>query len=215
MPNIELLIFDFDGTLVDSKYDIAKSVNLTLEELGLPLRESEEIFSFVGNGIKQLLRCSVGQDNDTGYEEALRSFRRHYLSHCIDTTRLYPGITQIFNQFKGRPKAIATNKSKEYTLKIVEGLGIQDEFVVIEGPANITDLKPAPSMLLRILEILSTPKDRTVLIGDSTNDVQAAQAAGIRSCAVGYGYGNREKILKLEPDYFCETPYEIPTKLSV
>ena len=89
---LELLIFDFDGTLIDSKDDIATSVNLTLGDLGLPLRLPEEIFSFVGDGVKRLLRLSVGEENLALYEKALRIFRRHYLSHCLDTTRCYPGM---------------------------------------------------------------------------------------------------------------------------
>ena len=89
---IELLIFDLDGTLIESKWDIAASVNLTLVELGLPQRSLEEIFGFVGDGVKKLLRLSVGEDQRVSFEEALRVFRGHYLAHCLDRTKFYPGI---------------------------------------------------------------------------------------------------------------------------
>ena len=118
----ELLMFDFDGTLIDSKVDIAISVNLTLRDLGLPQRSQEEIFSFVGDGVKRLLRLSVGEENVGQYEEALRNFRLHYLAHCLDHTRFYPGIGNVLQHFKSVKKAVVTNKSLEYTLRIIEGL---------------------------------------------------------------------------------------------
>lgn len=205
----ELLIFDFDGTLIDSKHDIATSVNLTLGDLGLPIRLPEEIFSFVGDGVKHLLRLSVGNDNIPLYEQALRIFRRHYLSHCLDTTRFYPGMDRVIEALPRVKKAIATNKAMEYTLAIVKGLGFQEHFAAIESPNDSSELKPSPRMLLRILSNLEISPECTVLIGDSTNDVQAAKAAGIRSCAVGYGYGDREKVTALAPDFYCEEPEEL------
>ena len=89
---VDLLIFDLDGTLIESKWDIADSVNLTLAELGLPQRALEEIFGFVGDGVKKLLRLSEGEENHVSFEDALRVFRRHYLSHCLDRTKFYPGL---------------------------------------------------------------------------------------------------------------------------
>ena len=208
--SIRLVIFDFDGTLIDSKYDIATSVNLTLEALELPTRTPEEIFTFVGDGIKRLLRLSVGEANEARYEEALRIFRLHYLAHATDTTQLYPGLDRLFGRTGDtHMKALATNKSLEYTAKIVEGLRIGKQFSAIEGPRDSADLKPAPDMVLRILEQLAIPPEAALLVGDSTNDVQAAQAAGVHSCAVGYGYGHREKVLALRPDYYCEKPSDL------
>lgn len=206
---VDLLIFDFDGTLIDSKYDIAASVNLTLKDLKLPVRSEEEIFTFVGDGVKRLLRLSVGEANLTRYEDALRIFREHYLAHCLDTTKFYPGMDRVFQHFLTLSKALATNKSLEYTMRIVEGLGAKQYFQVIESPQNSSDLKPDPSMILRILSALDIAPERAVLVGDSTNDVRAAQAAGVKACAVGYGYGNREKIAALCPDYFCEKPEDL------
>lgn len=207
--NLDVLIFDFDGTLIDSKHDIATAVNLTLRDLGLPVRSPEEIFSFVGDGVKRLLRLSVGEENLEIYDRALKVFREHYLTHCLDTTRLYPGIEQVIGHFADRHKAIATNKSREYTLRIVEGLGIDKHFPSIESPAGSSELKPEPAMLLRILSALDVPPTRAVLIGDSTNDVRAAQAAGMKACAVGYGYGNPEKVSALTPDFFCPRPIDL------
>ena len=207
---VRLVIFDFDGTLIDSKHDIATSVNLTLSDLALPTRAPEEIFTFVGDGVKRLLRSAVGEENDARYEESLRIFRRHYLSHCLDTTQLYPGLERLFDhRTETTLKALATNKSLEYTLRIVEGLKVQEQFASIEGPLDQTDLKPDPGMVLRTLDKLAVHPEEALFVGDSTNDVRAAQAAGISSCAIGYGYGTREKVLALQPDYYCESPNDL------
>src|SRR5580765_4080627 len=113
--SVELLIFDLDGTLIESKWDIAASVNLTLAELGLPQRPIEEIFGFVGDGVKQLLRLSVGEGGRGTFDEALRAFRAHYLAHCLDRTTFYPGVAQALIHFEQKRKAVATNKAIEYT----------------------------------------------------------------------------------------------------
>ena len=206
---VELLMFDFDGTLIDSKVDIATSVNLTLRDLGLPQKAHEEIFSFVGDGVKRLLRLSVGEENLETYEEALRIFREHYLTHCMDTTQFYPGILDVLHHFDGVHKAVVTNKSLEYTRRIVDGLKANDFFVAIESPEDSSELKPDPGMLLKVLDKLAVSPTQTMMIGDSTNDVRAAKAAGVKACAVGYGYGHREKVIALAPDFYCENPKDL------
>ena len=205
---VDLLIFDLDGTLIESKWDIAKSVNLTLDELGLPLRTEEEIFSFVGDGVKRLLRLSVGDDRLDRYQEALRIFRGHYLSHCLDCTTFYPGVEAVLAHFAGKHKAVATNKSLEYTSKILAGLG-PHHFAYVVGGDNGYGLKPEPGMLVHILEKLDVRPERAVLVGDSTNDINGGHNAGIKVCAVGYGMGNREKMLACRPDWFIEKPEEL------
>ncbi len=205
---VELLIFDLDGTLIDSKWDIATSVNLTLGDLGLPLRTQEEIFSFVGDGIKRLLRLSVGEDNRSAYEEALKVFRGHYLTHCLDRTRFYPGIETVLTHFAEKHKAVATNKSIEYTRVILDGLGSR-HFACMVGGDDGFGLKPEPEMLLNIMKQLNVDTERTVLIGDSTNDINGGHRAGIRVCAVGYGMGDRDKMAACKPDWFVEHPEEL------
>ncbi len=205
---VDLLIFDLDGTLIESKWDIAHSVNLTLEELGLSRRPQEEIFGFVGDGVKRLLRLAVGEENQVKYEEALRVFRGHYLAHCLDRTRFYPGVETVLTHFADKHKAVATNKSMEYTKVILDGLG-NHHFAYIIGGDDGYGLKPEPGMLLKIMEALRVPRERTVLIGDSTNDINGGHNAGIRVCAVGYGMGNREKMVACRPDWFIERPEEL------
>ena len=205
---VDLLIFDLDGTLIESKWDIAESVNLTLAELGLPQRDLEEIFGFVGDGVKKLLRLSVGEESHVRFDDALRVFRRHYLAHCLDRTKFYPGVERTLVHFAGKQKAVATNKSIEYTQVILKGLG-SHHFQCVVGGDNGFGLKPEPGMLLHVLERLKVPKERTVLVGDSTNDINGGHNAGIRVCAVGYGMGNREKMTACQPEWFIERPEEL------
>ena len=208
MQAVDLLIFDLDGTLIESKWDIAASVNLTLAELKLAERSQDEIFGFVGDGIKRLLRLAVGEDNQERYEQALTVFRGHYLSHCLDHTKYYPGIETVLDHFAGKHKAVATNKSLEYTTKILQGLGAH-HFAYIVGGDDGYGLKPDPRMLINIMDKLNVAKDRAVLIGDSTNDINGGHNAGIKVCAVGYGMGNREKMAACKPDWFIEKPEEL------
>jgi phosphoglycolate phosphatase len=206
--SIDLLIFDLDGTLIESKWDIAASVNFTLEELGLPQRPLEEIFGFVGDGVKKLLRLAVGDNTRVSFEDALRVFRRHYLAHCLDRTVFYPGVEKALSHFAQKRKAVATNKSIEYTTVILEGLG-PHHFDFVVGGDNGFGLKPEPGMLLHIMERLNVLPARTVLVGDSTNDINGGHNAGIRVCAVGYGMGNRGKMAACQPDWFIERPEEL------
>ena len=205
---VDLLIFDLDGTLIESKWDIAHAVNFTLKELGLPERPLEEIFGFVGDGVKRLLRLAVGEGNQEKFEEALKVFRGHYLEHCLDRTTLYPGIEPMLEHFAHKQKVIATNKSIEYTRVILNGLGPQ-HFMYMVGGDNGFGLKPEPGMLLHIISKMGVPKDRTVLVGDSTNDINGGHNAGIRVCAVGYGMGNRQKMEACQPDWFIEKPEQL------
>lgn len=206
--SVDLLIFDLDGTLIESKWDIAHSVNLTLRDLGLPERPQEEIFGFVGDGVKKLLRLAVGEMDEVRYAEALRVFRGHYLAHCLDRTRYYPGVDAVLAHFTQKLKAVATNKSLEYTKVILKGLG-DHHFAHVVGGDNGFGLKPEPGMLVHILEQLEVDKHRAVLIGDSTNDINGGHNAGIRVCAVGYGMGNRERMRACNPDWFIERPEEL------
>lgn len=206
--SVDLMIFDLDGTLIESKWDIAQSVNFTLTELGLPERPIEEIFGFVGDGVKRLLRLAVGEGNQTKFEEALKIFRGHYLEHCLDRTTFYPGIERMLQHFSHKDKVIATNKSIEYTRVILNGLGPQ-HFLYMVGGDNGFGLKPEPGMLVHIMEKVGASKERTILVGDSTNDINGGHNAGIRVCAVGYGMGNREKMAACQPDWFIENPEQL------
>ncbi|MEK6683944.1 MAG: HAD-IA family hydrolase [Nitrospirota bacterium] len=205
MFKADLLIFDLDGTLADTKVDIALSVNLTLREIGLPEKPDALIYSYVGSGIRALIRQAVGEEEGEQFRSAMAIFRKHYLAHCLDTTTLYPGMDGVLAHFKSKKRAVVTNKAQLYTDKLMAGLKIADRFDLILGGDNGYPLKPDPKMLFTVLEKLSADPKRAVMIGDGLHDINAARAAGIAVCAVGYGLGDPEELRRSGPDFFCET----------
>ncbi|MEO2055207.1 MAG: HAD-IA family hydrolase [Nitrospira sp.] len=209
-----LLIFDLDGTLIDSKRDIAKSVNLTFRDLGLPEKPNETIYGYVGNGVRKLILDAVESTDAHLIDRALEIFRGHYLEHLLDETRLYPGIREVLNHYNQMKIALVTNKPHVYAKKILEGLGVDKAFDFIIGSEPDTQLKPHPEMILKTLGVLDTPTSDAVMIGDSLNDIYAARSAGVRSCAVAYGFGNADELLSESPDFFVETGEALMTLFS-
>ncbi len=206
---VDLLIFDLDGTLCDTKDDIALSVNLTLKELGLPEKPPEVIYGYVGSGVRKLLQQAVGEESEERFGLAMQIFRSHYLKHLLDTTKPYPGMETVLNHFKHKKKAVVTNKPQIYTDRILSGLGLTHHFDLIIGGDNGLVLKPEPHMLLFVLEKLQVQKSRCVMIGDGLHDIAAARAAGIGVCAVRYGLTSRRELQEAGPDFFCDQPEEL------
>ena len=201
---IDLLLFDLDGTLADTKADIATAVNLTLRDYGLPQHPPERIYAFVGDGVRALLARAFESRGAEAFEDALAVFRRHYLDHLLDATRFYPGVPEVLDHFSDKKKAIVTNKPIEYTLKLIEGLKARDAFDAILGANSTPHIKPHPGMILKVLEDLRVAPDRAVMVGDNVNDILAARAAGVASVAVGYGLGDPQVLRAANPDWFCE-----------
>lgn len=206
---VDLLIFDLDGTLADTKEDIATAVNLTLRRFGLPEKEPGVIYGYVGDGVRMLLQRAFQDQPPSVYDRALRVFRGHYLEHLLDTTRFYPGVADVLNHFKTKKKAVATNKPIEYAQKIIRGLRVEEHFDMVLGGDSTDHLKPHPGILQQILERLGVDKAKAIMIGDGVNDILAARAAGIKSCAVGYGLGRKKDLLASDPDLFCDRPQDL------
>jgi phosphoglycolate phosphatase len=205
MNPVSLLIFDLDGTLIDSRKDIAASVNLTFRDLGLPEQPDELIYGYVGNGVRRLILDTVRSADPLLIDRTLQIFEGHYLKHLLDDTVLYAGLEEVLHHFGNKKKAIVTNKPLLYSIKIIEGLRVRAHFDLILGAEPIVRLKPHPEMILRTLDDLNVAPAEAVMIGDSLNDIEAARSAGIKSCAVGYGLGNVEELRSGNPDFFAET----------
>lgn len=209
MHSVALLIFDLDGTLIDSRKDIAASVNLTFRDLGLPEKPPEFIYGYVGNGVRRLILDTVESADPGLVDRSLQIFEGHYLKHLLDETELYPGLEGVLQHFGEKKKAIVTNKPLLYSIKIIEGLQVGAHFDLILGAEPIVRLKPHPEMILRTLDHLNVAPADAVMIGDSLNDIHAARSAGIKSCAIGYGLGDPEELKSGNPDFFAETVEEI------
>ena len=209
MKKIDLMVFDFDGTLVYSGDDLANSVNHTLKQLGIPLLDRKTIIGFVGDGVAKLIERSLGDNHQDIFDEAMGIFKVHYAEHLLDTTDLYPGVLDILEHFKDRKKLIVTNKLYKYTLRIAEELGIDGHFEDIIGADSVVRRKPNPGLLTPLLKKYGVEKRDTVVIGDGVNDILLAKNTGTLSCALLNGLGDRDRLLSLDPDYRCEDISEL------
>jgi len=197
-------MFDLDGTLVDSRSDIAVAVNLTLEDMQLPARRPEDIYGFIGGGVHNLILRSMPEGMDGLLEKGVDLFWEHYKAHVLDSTKLYPGVYAMLEGFSGRKMAVVTNKPYAHTHMILQGLDIDRYFVSVQGWKVGIKVKPDPELVQRALEETGVPAEVSVLIGDSMADILSARAAGVACCAVGYGYGVRERVKEAGPDFYAE-----------
>lgn len=204
MKAVDILIFDFDGTLAYTGADIAKSVNHTLVSLGLPELEEEKILSFVGDGVRNLLIRSLSERYACFLEEALQIFKRYYSEHLLDSTVLTPGARECLEFFRDKKKVILSNKDELFIEKVTSGLGIREYFDAVIGGDTLPYRKPDPRVVAYILARFKIEREKAVLIGDGRNDIIAAKNAGVWSCAFLNGLTKREELLSLAPDLTCE-----------
>jgi phosphoglycolate phosphatase len=194
MQFVNLIVYDFDGTLVDTKDDIASSVNLTLQELGLPQKSPNEIFGFIGNGVDQLLEQALDGSGFSDVENAVQIFRKLYDIHLIDQTHYYPGCRQIIDHFSHKKQAICSNKPEYFVRRILKEFNSENLFDPIVGGDTTAVKKPDPRILLSILEHHQSLPYQTVLIGDSGVDIETGKRARILTCGVTYGIGGKEAV---------------------
>lgn len=183
---MKLIAFDLDGTLVDSRVDIAASANAALEAVGLPRRPEAEVASFVGRGARNLVARCV-EPHHGKLEEALAAWHLHYGEHLLDTTRPYPGIVELLASLEGVHLAIATNKPGRYARAICDEL-FPGRFAKVIG-GDEAPRKPDPSMLLGICSELGVAPHETIYVGDMDIDEATAAAAGARFVGVSWGFG--------------------------
>lgn len=211
MTDIDLMVFDFDGTLVQTGRDIAGAVNYAMGALGLPPRDEEAIRGYIGDGVLKLIERALGPERGHLHARALDLFREYYDEHLLDTTALYPGVPEMLEYFRETKKIIVTNKMESFTLKIARGLAIDECFDAIIGRDSGGPVKPDKGVLEPFLEGFAVPNDRTVVIGDGVNDLLLAKNSGVLSCAFLGGLTDRKVLLSLRPDYCCEAMGDLKT----
>ncbi|MEP7362842.1 MAG: HAD-IA family hydrolase [Acidobacteriota bacterium] len=190
-PAIDLAVFDLDGTLIDSKRDLAESVNATLGHMGLATLDHRTIESFVGNGAPVLIQRALGQHaSDDNIETALAYFLEHYHAHMLDYTTLYPGVRESLGLLHdaGIRLAVLTNKPSRNTTGILSGLGLDTFFVRAYGGNSFPQRKPHPMGLEALMAEFATAPPRILMIGDSAVDIRTARNASVPSAGVTYGF---------------------------
>jgi phosphoglycolate phosphatase len=187
---VRLLVFDLDGTLIDSKADLANSVNHALSAFGFPALPHPVIYSYVGDGATMLIRRAVGEPADGTLPAVLDRFLEHYRHHLLDTTVPYPGVPECLAEWAGSYRmAVLTNKPLDMSRKILSGLLLSRYFPDVVGGDSLETKKPEPEGLLHIMERLGVSPGETLMVGDSANDVLAGRRAGVATCGVTYGLG--------------------------
>lgn len=205
-----MIIFDLDGTLVNSRRDIAASVNFCLRKFGLPEMSEEKITGFIGDGTGRLISRVLKTDNPEKIRHFLDLFYPHYLKHCLDTTRFYPGIKEILPELaKKFLLAVVTNKYQEFTEKILTGLSGRKYFSLIVGGDKTNRRKPNPEPIEYCLRKLKVPSFRTVVVGDSPNDILAAKSSGSWSVGVCWGFAPKDFLRKFSPDIIADLPGDL------
>ncbi|MBI4549579.1 MAG: HAD-IA family hydrolase [Candidatus Omnitrophica bacterium] len=191
---IRAAVFDLDGTLVNSRADITQSVNHALEGVGLPPLSEDEIGAHVGRGVTNLVRSVLGESHQDLFKKALARFKKHYSEHLLDHTALYPGVADTLERLSGLKKAVLTNKPTEYSVRILRGLRVERYFDSVLGGDALPVKKPAPDALLLLAARFGLRPEEILMVGDSAIDVEAGKNAGVRTCAVTYGFGTRAEL---------------------
>lgn len=212
----ELLIFDFDGTLIDSSEDIAWSVNRTLERLGMETLPHGIIHGYIGWGVKMLLEQALPVESHHLLDEARTIFLDIYGGHLTVKTRLYPGVRETLTHFQrvGKKMAVVTNKPFVLTREIVDTLSLAPFFTPVLGGDSVRNKKPHPESVETVMRELSVSPAKTYFIGDSRIDIETGRAAGIATIGAAYGFRGRRELEEAGADYiiesFCDLQEIIP-----
>jgi phosphoglycolate phosphatase len=188
---MRLLIFDLDGTLIDSRLDLANAVNAARRHMGMAPLDNERVYTYVGNGAPVLIRRAMGEKaSQPEVDQALEFFLQYYREHELDHTTLYPGVKQSLDRLNaaGKQMAVLTNKPVRMSRSIVEGLGVGAHFFQVYGGNSFEFKKPNPIGVEALREETGTERADTMMVGDSSVDVYTARNAGIRCCGVTYGF---------------------------
>ncbi len=207
----DLVIWDLDGTLIDSKADLVNAVNATRGWMDLAPLAPATVASYVGNGAPVLIRRALGPEApQEDVDRALDYFIRHYHDHCLDETRLYPGVAETLEGLaaQGSRLAVLTNKPVRISHVIVDGLGLSSTFFRIYGGNSFEQKKPHPIGIQKLMEETGASGHRTLMVGDSKVDIETARNAGSRSCGVLYGF-QPETFALVPPDFLVREAVEI------
>ncbi|MBO0722858.1 MAG: phosphoglycolate phosphatase [Blastocatellia bacterium] len=213
------LLFDLDGTLVDSRADLANAINLMLAELGRASLPDARIISFVGEGAPLLVERALRSTQETApqkweIESALQVFARHYRAHLLDRTTIYPEVEETLERLAAIAKAIVTNKPYEWTVALLDGLGLSKYFAAILGGDSLPERKPSPQMLLEAAHRCSAEPSLSMMIGDTRVDVAAGKAAGMKTCGYVSGFRGRAELVEAGADYLIERFSELVVVVS-
>ena len=205
------ILFDLDGTLVNSIYDIAAAMNYALESLGQPTFETQRYYKMVGNGMKNLCRRALAENKQDLLEELLQRYNARYLAHCCDLTQVYDGVPALLRELKkrGYKLALITNKPADQAKNVMETLLPAAPLDVIWGQQPPFAVKPDPAVYFHVCELLGVEPKDTLYCGDSDVDIQFAHNAGAKGLGCLWGFRGEAELKAAGADLLAETPEEI------
>jgi phosphoglycolate phosphatase len=197
---MRLLLYDLDGTLVDTLEDLSASANHMLRTLGSPTISSREVRRHVGRGVRELVRRCLKSDEPSRIDDGVRIYLAYYAQHRLDHARLYPGVREALEHFKSRRQAVVTNKPNPFSRDILEALGIARYFIdVIAGNSEFPK-KPDPGAVRALMRAEAIGPEETLLIGDSPIDVETARNAGVGVVCLLHGLSDEAELSAASPD---------------
>ncbi len=197
-------MYDLDGTLVDTRRDIAEAANHMRARMGLPAIPEKEICGYVGLGLQRLVEGCLNTTDPAKVEEGTRIYRAFYTEHLLDHTALYPGVTEVLKHFRPRRQAVITNKPDPYSRRILEALGVAGFFTEIVAGNSGWPKKPDPASLLDLMRREGAEPGGTVFVGDSPIDVETGAKAGVVTVGVAQGFCDRGELEISGPDHLLE-----------
>jgi phosphoglycolate phosphatase len=209
MTTVKMIIYDLDGTLVDTRKDLTASTNFALTQLGLPPRTLAEVQAMVGDGAAMLMKRAVGEAHPELFEKALALFREHYRNNVCVYTTLYPSVKEVLAHFSGKVQTIFTNKPVDMAELLIKKLQIAGYFRKVLGGNMGLALKPSPDGILLLCREFGIEPNEAVMVGDSLTDIQAGQAAGAKTAAVTYGYRQKSQLEAACPDFWIDHPSDL------
>jgi phosphoglycolate phosphatase len=214
LPGIQLVVFDLDGTIADTKRDLALSVNAMREYMGLGPLPLEAVTSYVGHGVTVLIKRALGDKAPDGQvEKGLAFFLDYYSHHLLDNTIAFPGVREALEDLGNRKLAILTNKPTGFSREIVAGLGLASYFIEIYGGDSFPLKKPHPLGIETLMARLAIPAEKTLMVGDSDTDVLTGRNAGVWTCGVTYGFAP-QALEEASPDLLLQDLRDLPPILD-
>lgn len=208
MVDLEQLIFDLDGTLVDSKKEIVAAVNFTLGELGFAEKSFEQLVSFIGSGVDDLIKKALGREGKNSFKKASLIFKDFFKKEAALKSKLYPHAKEVLEYFKNKQIYIVTNREVDVALVTLRNLGIDNYFSEVIGGDDIFCIKPSGCPVNKIIKP-NLDRKKSMIVGDMDLDILSGKDAGILTCAVTYGMGKAEAISKAKPDYIIGSLLEL------
>jgi len=193
---IKLVIFDLDGTLIDSLPDIADALNRVLRDYGKEPLALNEVRLLVGKGARSLVERALPEADDTQVDQALERYLGYNLANIVDQTRPYPGVPETLKELVGRgfPLCVLSNKNVALCREVLADLGLAGLIPAVYGADSFPYRKPSPEPVLALLNEYGVGAREAVLVGDSINDMAAGQGAGVYTVGCSYGYGEPEEL---------------------